>query len=44
MGFEPSATIRQTMKKPVGKETFVMNKIYLVQNWTENARFIDQNN
>ena len=29
MGFEPVATIRQTMKKPVGKETFVMNKIYL---------------
>lgn len=29
MGFEPFASIQQTKQRPGGKETFVMNKIYL---------------
>lgn len=29
MGFEPIASIQQTKLRPDGKETFVMNKIYL---------------
>jgi len=29
MGFEPIASIQQTKQRPGGKETFVMNKIYL---------------